>query len=147
LRGREEWGVNVFRDRATLLKAITSLSPRLRDLEARASGASAGQAYLLRKEIESSLADEARVESRRVIGLIERGLSSVSDAQTSLGVPKSDQSTQGNLIARFAFLVSREKFAQFRTAAEQLAAENDRAGFQIELTGPWPAYNFAVVQQ
>jgi len=147
LRGREEWGVTIFRDRAMLLKAVTSLSERLRALEARAAAAFAGEAYLLRKEIESSLADEARIESKRVAGLIEHGLAAASDAEKRLRVLKPEPSARGDIVAKMAFLVSRSRFSEFRAAAEQLAVEHGAAGFQIELTGPWPAYNFASEQQ
>src|SRR6185503_237060 len=47
LRGREEWGVNVYCDRAVLLSSITSVSPVLRDLVERAQQAPPGQSYLM----------------------------------------------------------------------------------------------------
>src|ERR1043166_7337085 len=52
LRGREEWGVNVYYDRAVLLSSITSVSPVLRELVERAGQASPGQSYLIQKKIE-----------------------------------------------------------------------------------------------
>src|SRR5687768_10031441 len=45
LRGREEWGVNVFCDQSMLMSSITSVSPVLRDLAERAAQASPGQSY------------------------------------------------------------------------------------------------------
>ena len=36
LRGREEWGVNVYCDRAVLMSSITSVSPVLREMVERA---------------------------------------------------------------------------------------------------------------
>ena len=53
LRGREEWGVNVFSDRAVLLSTITSVSPVLRELVERAQQASPGQSYLMQKKIDA----------------------------------------------------------------------------------------------
>src|SRR5215213_3667723 len=46
LRGREEWGVNVYCNQSTLMSSITSVSPVLRELAERAAQASPGQAYL-----------------------------------------------------------------------------------------------------
>ena len=47
------------------------------------------------------------------------------------------------LKAKFAFLVQRAEFEEFRAAAERLAQEHLNAGVRLELTGPWPAYNFS----
>lgn len=142
LRGREEWGINIICDRKMLLEAILSLSPRLRELNEQADSASPGQSYLMRKKIEALRADEARVEIKRVAAKIEAELAPRSLGTTHLRVLKTEGGEQGDLVAKLAFLVARTGFEEFRAAAEQLAQEHAPAGFQLELTGPWPAYNF-----
>ncbi|MBV9957260.1 MAG: GvpL/GvpF family gas vesicle protein [Acidobacteria bacterium] len=142
LRGKEEWGVNLFCDRAQLLEQIASLSPALREINERAAKASAGQAYLLRKKVDAQRADEARAEVRRVAGELERKLSAESDGVVRLRLRQAETAEHGDLAAKLAFLVEREGFKDFRAAAEELAAHYASAGFRLELTGPWPAYNF-----
>jgi hypothetical protein len=142
LRGREEWGISLYRDQAKLMAAITSLSSRLREMSARADAATPGQGYLLRKEIEALRADEARAETRRVIAEIERELAAHSADAARLRVLKNEATEQGEVAARLAFLIARERYAAFHQAAEQLAQAIAASGFQLELTGPWPAYNF-----
>ena len=143
LRGREEWGISVYRDQAKLMAAITSLSPRLREINERAGSATPGKEYLLRKEIDALRTDEARAETRRVIAEIERELASHSDDAARLRVLKNEGAEQGEVAARLAFLIARDRFTEFRAAAERLAQAVAASGFQLELTGPWPAYNFA----
>jgi Gas vesicle synthesis protein GvpL/GvpF len=143
LRGHEEWGVNLYGDRTRLLEKIVELSPRLRELREQAERATPGQAYLLQKKIETMRTDEARAKSRRVAGEIERMLRAVCVAAVRLRVLKDEAAEHGDTLAKFAFLVERARFAEFRAAAERLADEHAAAGFKIELTGPWPAYNFA----
>ncbi|HYX43095.1 MAG TPA: GvpL/GvpF family gas vesicle protein, partial [Pyrinomonadaceae bacterium] len=53
LRGREEWCVNVYCDRAKLSAQLVLLSPRLRELSEQAARATPGQSYLLQKKIET----------------------------------------------------------------------------------------------
>jgi hypothetical protein len=142
LRGREEWGVNVYCDRAKLLENIEVLSARLRELNEQAAKASPGQGYLLRKKIEAMRADEARAEMKRVAAEIEGNLSGLSDGVARLRVLKDEASEHGSVVAKFAFLVERERFQKFRAAAEQLADAHAPSGYKLELTGPWPAYNF-----
>src|SRR5688500_14418428 len=60
LRGREEWGVNVYSDRAALMSTITSVSPVLREMVERAQQASPGQSYLMQKKIDALKTDEVR---------------------------------------------------------------------------------------
>jgi len=143
LRGREEWGVNVYFDRARLKEAVVELSPRLRQLAGQAAAASPGQAYLLRKKIDALRADEARAEVRRVSGEVEARLARAAAGAARLRVLRDEAGEHGDVAAKLAFLVERECFAEFRDAAEALAREYESAGFRLELTGPWPAYNFA----
>ena len=134
--------MNVYCDRRKLLENIVSLSPRLRALEDEAVRATPGQGYLMRKKIEAMRADEARAEIKQVSSRIEERLSEESDGAARLRVLKDEATEHGDTVAKFAFLVSLERFNDFRAAAEKLADENLQAGFKLELTGPWPAYNF-----
>jgi hypothetical protein len=142
LGGREEWGLNVFVERAKLREEVTRVSERLRGLASQAEAATPGQAYLLRKKIEGLRDEEARAETRRVAQEVERRLTEVADGAARLRVLKDEAAEQGELAARLAFLVARDDFESFRDAAERLAAEYTPVGFRFELTGPWPAYNF-----
>lgn len=143
LRGREEWGVNVYSDRATLMASITSVSPRLRELVQQAEAASPGQSYLMQKKIEALRVDEARLALNRIVDEIEKALREQADEVKRLRILKVEATEHGELKAKFAFLVKRAGFEEFRAAAEDLAQENLSAGVRLELTGPWPAYNFS----
>lgn len=143
LRGREEWGLNIYCDRAKLMENITQLSPRLHELVERADATTPGQSYLMRKKIDALRETEARAEMKRVAADIERELSNRSNGAARLRVLKDEGGEHGELAAKFAFLVERARFDEFRAAAERLAEEQGSAGFRLEFTGPWPAYNFA----
>ncbi len=123
-------------------EAIVGLSPKLRELSERAEAAAPGQAYLLRKQVEALRADEARAETGRVAKEIERGLAEAAEAAVRLPVSRAEAAERRDVAAKFAFLVARDRFEEFRAAAERLAREHDEAGMRLELTGPMPAYNF-----
>jgi len=143
LRGREEWGVNIYSDRATLMASITSVSPRLRELAQQAEAASPGQSYLMQKKIESLRVDEARSALNEIVERIEQTLREQADDAKRLRILKVEATEHGELKGKFAFLVNRSGFEEFRAAAERLAEENAGAGVRLELTGPWPPYNFS----
>lgn len=142
LRGREEWGVNVYSDRTTLMASITSVSPRLRELAQQAEAASPGQSYLLQKKIDALRVDEGRAVLNGIIDQIETTLREQSEDAKRLRILKVEATEHGELKGKFAFLVKRSAFEEFRATAERLAAEHLAAGVRLELTGPWPAYNF-----
>lgn len=145
--GREEWGLNVHVERATLRERVASLSERLREMEASAAASPPGRAYLLRKKVDALRDEEARSETRRAAAAIENELSQACDGVARLRVLKDEAGEHGELAARLAFLVRREGFEEFRAAAERLAERYTPLGFRFELTGPWPAYNFAAANE
>ena len=145
LRGHEEWGVNVYSDRAKLMAGVTSVSPRLRELAQQAEAASPGQSYLMQKKIETLRADEARATLTRIVEQIEKALSEQADEGKRLRILRVEATEHGELKGKFAFLVKRAEFEEFRAAAERLAEEYLAVGVRLELTGPWPAYNFTEV--
>jgi len=147
LRGCEEWGVNVFCDQSILMSSITSVSPVLRELSERAAQASPGQSYLMQKKIDTLKVDESRTALGRIIDEIEKTLTDESDDVKRLRVLKVEATEHGELRAKFAFLVQKSEFLRFRDAAERLAQEHQPAGVRLELTGPWPAYNFTVFDE
>ena len=143
LEGREEWGVNVYAERARMKEEVVRLSPRLREMSERAEESAPGQAYLIRKKIEALRDEETRAETRRVVNEMEAALAAASAGAARLRLLKDEANDRGELASKLAFLVPREGFAEFRAAAERLAERHAPLGFRIELTGPWPAYNFA----
>jgi gas vesicle protein GvpL/GvpF len=145
LRGHEEWGVNVYADRAALLASITSVSPRLRELVQQAEAASPGQSYLMQKKIEALRVDESKSVLSSIIEQIEATLRERADDGKRLRILKVEATEHGELKGKFAFLVKRSEFEEFRAAAERLAEEHLAAGVRLELTGPWPAYNFTAL--
>jgi hypothetical protein len=143
LEGREEWGVNVYAERAKMKAEVVRLSPRLREMTERADSSTPGQAYLLRKKIDALRDEETRAETKLVVARMEGGLAAASVGAARLRLLKDEANERGELAAKFAFLVAREGFEEFRVAAESLAELYAPLGFRIELTGPWPPYNFA----
>ena len=145
VRDCDVWGVNLFSGREKLLEATTDLSPRLRELSEQVESTSPGQAYLLQKKMHGLRADEAKTVLARIIDNVEEKLSSKTKSAKRLRVLKVEATESGELKAKFAFLVERSHFDDFRSEAERVAQDWNKAGVRLELTGPWPPYNFTSV--
>jgi hypothetical protein len=49
----------------------------------------------------------------------------------------------GEMVLNGAYLVDDERLDGFRSVVEELGRAYADSGLAFELTGPWPAYNFA----
>jgi hypothetical protein len=127
IAGCEEWGVR-----------ITRTVPARR--KGGAERASSGAAFLAAKK---QARDDAR-EAVRAAGALAGGafeaLAAVArDARRRDDVPEGVAAPP---LLDAAFLVPATRRARFRSLARRLAAGSAKAGAQMTLTGPWPAYNF-----
>lgn len=131
IAGAEEWGVRVFRaDRSAALTPPP------------AAPAASGAAFLAAKKQARDLARTARLAAAEAATHVFNQLSDIArDAHQRVDAPAT-AATPPLLDA--AFLVPCEKRAAFQKAAQREAEACERAGAELTLTGPWPAYHFAV---
>ena len=128
LAGAEEWGVRVLRGGGAA--AAPASIPR--------SGG--GAAFLAEKKQARDEARSARLAAAEAAGQAFDRLARVSrDARRRDDAP-AEGATPPLLDAAFLVPVSRR--AAFTRAARREADSCARAGAQMTLSGPWPAYNF-----
>ena len=129
IAGCEEWGVR-----------ITRTVPALPRRKNGAERASSGAAFLAAKK---QARDDAR-EAVRVAGALAGGAFEAL-AAVARDARRRDDAPEGAAappLLDAAFLVPATRRARFRSLARRLAAGSAKAGAQMTLTGPWPAYNF-----
>jgi gas vesicle protein GvpL/GvpF len=140
-QGRE-YGLRIYRDEATLLGAVATLSPRLAELERAASAAAPGQRYLLERKLDA----ERKTESRRVSDETAREaydtLATHAVAARRIPMPRDAAERRAALALNAVFLVAPESYTTFRAALSRLMARFEPSGFRFEFSGPWPAYHF-----
>lgn len=132
IAGCEEWGLRILFDEARAARAAAE--------EARSRKVTSGKDFLLRKK---ALDDERRSTgvraSERIDELYERIAKTVKSAQRRAA---PNRELAGRVLLDAVFLVPQpaveEVKATVAASAEKLAAD----GFDITLSGPWPAYSF-----
>jgi hypothetical protein len=140
-RGRE-YGLRIYRDDATLLGAVATLSPRLADLERAAAAASPGQRYLLERKLEAERKTESRRVSEETAREVYETLSADAVAARRIPMPRDAIERPATLALNAVFLVAPESYTTFRGALGSLASRLAPAGFLFEFSGPWPPYHF-----
>lgn len=129
IRGRLEWGVQVFRVGEP---AATEAEP-----------ASSGRDYLKRKAAATAAREEGRTRRQREIAEAYDVLAGAADNCTTN--PPQDPALSGRpdpMVLNAAFLVARSEEARFFSAAEQVGQQLGSTGLRVEVSGPWPPYNF-----
>ncbi|HEY2437704.1 MAG TPA: GvpL/GvpF family gas vesicle protein [Solirubrobacteraceae bacterium] len=132
--GCVEWGVKVFVDP----KANRSEAPP----EVPESGGR-GATYLVRRQRERALAEKATEVRGRCVEVVGNGIGEL--ARVSITNPPQRPEVHGRDLAMLlngAYLVERDRTGELGEAVAALQEEWQPLGFTIELTGPWPPYNF-----
>jgi hypothetical protein len=133
--GRREWGVRI-RATPAVLRA-----PRGRRTNKPTSTARTGASYLAAKK---QVRDDTREMAIRAQARVNRAYSALAalsaDARRLPPAIGGEQSTR--LLLDAAFLVPRAGTSRFRAATRRAARSLSRDGYGVEITGPWPPYNF-----
>jgi hypothetical protein len=135
LKDREEWGVKLMLDPQKFREAGMA--------GAQEHERPAGTAYLERKSRER----RARADSRQIV---DRAAQEVHDtlsrraAAATLLRPQSQElsSRTGQMVLNGAYLVERARVKEFHEVASELGERQRSLGLELEVTGPWPPYNF-----
>ena len=131
IAGAEEWGVRVFPADRSPATSVPADAPAI-----------SGAAFLAAKKQARDVARTARLAAAEAATHVFTRLSAIArDAHQRVDAPAT-AATPPLLDA--AFLVPAEKRAAFQKAAQREAEACQRAGAELALTGPWPAYHFAV---
>jgi hypothetical protein len=128
LHGKAEWGVKAF----------------ARPAEAQPAGAgrpSSGIDYLRRRSAERQAAEHAGDALAEAVAGIHDRLA--EGACAAVLAPPQDRRLSGReaeMVLNASYLVERERAGDFAGLVDALG----RDGFELELTGPWPAYHFVI---
>ncbi len=138
LEGRQEWGAKLLVDPAALRERVKA--PGAEDDE---PAGGAGAAYLKQRRAEREAREEARAVARELAQDVHESLAAAAvDAVTRPPQNRDLSGHQGEMLLNAAYLVESARVDELREAAAELEARYAPLGARVELTGPWPPYNF-----
>ena len=129
---RSEWGVRIRRSSAQVVEP-----PKTR-AKARAK---TGSGYLAEKK---HARDRVKTEGKRASARARAAFATLTAGavEADRRPPPPGGSSTTRLLLDAAFLVACSEAARFRAVARRLSRELAPEGYRVELTGPWPPYNF-----
>lgn len=137
VRGKAEYGVQIFWELEVIVRSLTKTSPEISQLGEKIKSQARGLAYLYKQKLENALKRELESKADRCFRdfyeRIRRHIDSIVVEKTKPG----DQNTQ--MIMNLSCLLTRDKTAEL---GEELHRINSIEGFSVRFTGPWPPYSF-----
>lgn len=128
VRGSAEWGVKVIAPPAQASVPEQPPDPA---------------AYLDRKRRQRLLRERSHELAAQTAQACHERLSEASRASRSLAPQQPELGGyEGEMILNGAYLVDDDRAPAFRDLVERMSDELAGDGIAIDLTGPWPAYNF-----
>ena len=126
--GRCEWGVRI--------RLASPPAP-----EQRPKRAMSGTGYLAaKKEVRDTARDQAKRGHSHANAVFATLASKAAEAERHS--PPAGGSVPSRVLLDAAFLVDTGRVEPFRAVTRRLTRELKGEGFSLELTGPWPPYNF-----
>lgn len=143
LAGRQEWGLKLLVDREALDSAARAESTEATTLERERDASSGGGAYLLGRRLER----QVREVADRLLGELAEDVHAclqdwADDAVLNAPQNRDLSHHEGEMVLNGAYLVETEKVGRFRQLVDELQERHRDVGARLELTGPWPPYNF-----
>ncbi|MCW3063640.1 MAG: gvpL2 [Solirubrobacterales bacterium] len=132
LRGRTEWGVKVFAPAAAVAASAST-------------EVAGGSAYIERKRSERAAREEAHQRTNECAQDVHARLE--REAVAACVNPPQRREAHGRdaqMLLNGSYLFDDERRSVLESIVEALAGEYEPLGFSIELTGPWPPYNFVL---
>jgi 23S rRNA A2030 N6-methylase RlmJ len=135
--------VKVLIDPEKLSDAARSRSDEAIALEQELDTRAGGGAYMLRRRLERHVRELADSLSAEVAQQVHARLQDWAiDAVTRPPQNRELSGHEGEMLLNAAYLVEADRLDELHALVSELEAHHRELGARIELTGPWPPYNF-----
>jgi hypothetical protein len=143
LEDKEEWGVKIYCDIEKLKDSLANDEPEILEIENEINLSSPGKAYLLKKK-KTELIEDTRNKKINEYGQESfELLKELSfEARINRLLPREVTERKDDMVLNSAFLVSKDKVADFINMVDTLRMHYEDKGLFFDCTGPWPPYNF-----
>jgi hypothetical protein len=142
VQGHVEVGVKAFVDRERFAGQQSRQNEAIRELDERVSSSEGGRAYLHRRRLEQLISSELERFAADVADDLHSRLLAAAEDGVSLPLQSTEISGRDEeMLFNGAYLVPSDRSA-FEDKLAALAVGYRNTGAELELTGPWPPYNF-----
>jgi Gas vesicle synthesis protein GvpL/GvpF len=143
LEGRQEWGVKLLVDRDALASAARARSEDVASLEQELAGRSGGGAYMVSRKLDRRVAEVTTQLAAELADEVHARLGDwASDSVLNSPQNRDLSGHEGEMLLNAAYLVDAGRTDELCELLAELEHRHRDLGARLELTGPWPPYNF-----
>lgn len=136
--GKAEYGVQLFWHINQAARRISGENVSLQEMEAKIQSKPKGAAYMYRKQLENLLKKEMKKAAEQNTKAFFQQIEPIVD-QIKIEKTKAAENTDHQMLMNLACLLPQEKSIPLGEALETF---NEKEGFFVKYTGPWPPYSF-----
>jgi hypothetical protein len=143
LDGKAEWGVKAFSDPTEATAVVADHSAGVPEDQESAADEARGATYMRRRQGERDQRERAQEQLDELAAHIHEHLCALADDGQVLPPQRPEVTGHaGDMVLNGVYLVHDDDQERFRAEVHLLEAEFAALGIKLDLTGPWPAYNF-----
>jgi Gas vesicle synthesis protein GvpL/GvpF len=144
LVGREEWGVKFYVEPSKLEEEARRTSDEAAELSKELEAQSEGGAYMLRRRLERHLREVSHALASSAAADVRATLEACDEIDVVMRPPQNRELSghEGEMLTNAACLVDSAGLERLRRVAAEMEERYAALGARVELTGPWPPYNF-----
>lgn len=144
IRGKAEYGVQIFWEPKLIADEIAKTNEQIRNLNKDIKSKSKGMAYMLKPKLENLLKKEMEKKAdlcfKEFYARIKKCVDEIRVEKTKkMSVFGSCGDEKRQMLINLSCLVDKEKSKELR---EELEKINEEERFTVRFTGPWPPYSF-----
>jgi len=137
VRGKVEYGVQVFWDPRIMAQNLLTTNQAMRKLNEEIKTKPKGLAYMYRQKLENLIKHEMETKADECF---KNFYSRIRKHTDDVRVEKTKKAEPGwQMIMNLSCLVYRDRYSEL---GEELDKINRMVGFSVRFTGPWPPYSF-----
>jgi len=137
VKGKAEYGVQVFWEPEVIVRSLTWISPEIRRLDEEIKSKPKGLGYMYRQKLENLIKHQMEAAADECFKNFYSQIRKYTDNVRVGKTRKAEPDLQ--MIMNLSCLVYRDRYAEL---GEELGKINRMRGFVVRFTGPWPPYSF-----
>ncbi|WLV24543.1 GvpL/GvpF family gas vesicle protein [Aciduricibacillus chroicocephali] len=146
IAGNEEWNLKIYCNDTALKQQFSTSNPALEEKKAAISTLPKGRQFFENKKIDKWLDGEIEKEKDKMGETIHEQLSNLAlTSHVKKTWSKDATGRPDPMTWNSVYLVSKREVESFLQKIEDCQKDLEAAGWQLEATGPWPAYHFSSI--
>jgi len=146
LKDREEWGVKIYCNNEQIENFVKTTNQQVIDFNNQILNASQGKAYFMKKKQEELIRKVVKEKSNEYANDCYSHVKGLAENSKENKLQSKDLTLKDHeMVLNLVFLLNRNSVSDFSNTVLALKGDYEDKGLIIDITGPWPPYNFCKI--